>query len=365
MADVIMQPFRNGTRRHRMQLDNVAHANGTNLESIEIKPVGWVAGLIVEAELSVVTGASAVWGDNGPWGIVSKFEVELNGQSFSPFSCGGYEAHQMNLARRQGGQPDRLHWGAPAVDSNFIATSIAASTTQTVKLLWYLPFTPNQAASMEVGLIPMLARELTGYLRISTNALASLGTAITGITGTWYTTVVYYNNPVRTALPDGRVIMYDRPPLQGVRTFSQDTLIKADNSEHNIVLPREGTIIEAMHVIRVNALRKDFFDTLELRLGNSNKQDKVRRSVAKYENAVRYGEVPTGVIFHQISDDFEASNILTLRDALNTTNIALSEAVLAINTSGAGLGASNNLVTSVFKVIVPYDFTYTQQVLGG
>lgn len=354
----IMQPFRMGTRRHRMILDNVAHSNGTQLESIEIKPAGWAAGLIVEAELSVVTGAAPAWGDNGVWGIVNRFNVELNGQSFQPIDIDGYSAYVAQLARRNGGAPNRVHWGGSAVDSNYFVDTLSANTTQTVKVLWYLPFSINTGVNMESGLIPLLARELSGYLKITTNGLASVGTGITGITRTWKTTLVYFNAPAPVSLPNGDVIKYANPPLQGVRLISYDTLIKADLADTPIVLPKEGTIIEAAHVIRVNGVRRDYFDELRLVLGNQNIQDRANRSTVKFENAIRYGEMPTGVVFHQLSDDFE-SNMLGLRDALDTTNISLSESVVKVNTGGAGLGGANNLITTILRIQSAYNYKVT------
>lgn len=353
MNNVPVLPFRQGTRRHRMVLDNVIHQstqNGVTLDSIELKPAGWLAGLIVNFTGTVTTGASAAWGDRGPWGIAKRFVLELNGQAFAPIDIDGYSAYIAMFARRSGGSTDRAHWGAAAVDSAVYAGSIAASTSQTVTLTWFLPLALNDGANCETGLLPLLARELTGFLKISTESLANLGTAITGVSGTWKTTAVYFNNPVDTPS-----VKYAKPPLQACRLISFDNLIRADNSDQAIVLPREGTIVELAHIIRVNGVRQDYFDNVRLVLGNSNVQDRADKYAVKAENAVQYGELPTGVIFHQLSDDYQG-NIKGLRDSLDTTGIALSESVIAINTGGAGLGASNNIITSVARIVTPLNY---------
>ena len=348
-------PFRQGTRRHRMVLDNVSHSNGTTLESVEIKPAGWLAGLIVTAALSVTTGSGPSWGDKGPWGIVKRFNLEVNGQTFQPIDIDGYSAYIMQYARVRGGAPDRAHLGSSGPNSNFYLATLAANTTQTVNLTWFLPLSLNLGANFETGLLPLLARELSAYLKISTDSLANLGTNITGITGTWKTTAVYFNDPVPISGRDGITREFQRPAMQGVRLISMDTTIKADNSDTAITLPREGTIAELAHIVRVNGARADYYDNCRLVLGNSNVQDRADKAVIQFENALQYGELPTGVFFHQISDDYEG-NIKGLRDGLDTTGISLAESVIAINTSGAGLGASNNLITSAMRIISAYDY---------
>lgn len=348
-------PFRQGTRRHRMLLDNVSHSSGVTLESVELKPAGWLAGIIVRAELSVVTGASAAWGDNGPWGIVSRFNLEVNGQQFQPIDIGGYEAYIMNFARRFGAAPDRAKFGSSGADANYYVAPITSSTTNTVVLTWFLPLSLNLGANCETGLLPLLARELTAYLKITTNSVANIGSNITSISGTWKTAMVYFNDPTPIVGRDGITREFQRPPLQGVRLISFDTTIRADNSDQNVTLPREGTIAELAHVIRVNALRKDYYDEVRLVLGNSNVQDRADKGVIKFENACQYGDLPTGVLFHQISDDMEG-NLKGLRDGLNTTGLSLAESIIKINTGGAGLGASNNIITTAARIISAYDY---------
>lgn len=357
---VVRKSFREGTRIHRIKQESVEHKNGQTLPFIEIVPAGWLGSLIVEAELDIVAGAAPSWKADGALALAKKFTLRINGQSFVPIQVSGYQQRLLEPTFRFGGHIERgLLSSTP--DAQYYQDALVANTTNRVRLVWHLHAAQNLGVNMDTGLLPLLARQLSCFLEIETAAIADVLNDCTAITGKWKTTAQVFNQPVGTTATDASSgqqyrIEYDDPVLTGVRTFSRTTNITGNGTDVEVKLPVEGTIVDAIHVLRFGGARQDWFSKASLVLGGSNVQDNYDRSTLKFLNAKQYGEVPTGVIYMPIADSLGINQLRDGRDALDTRFIADTRFIISIDTQGNAFPANNNFVDSIYRVVVPYSF---------
>jgi hypothetical protein len=210
-------------------------------------------------------------------------------------------------------------------------------------LTWVFPVALNRGRNFEVGLINLQAPEVQVTLELSTGAGADYTTQFTSLTNANYHVYQeYYEipDPSRFALP----------PLALARTLEESQAV-GQTGESIYTLPRQGTLMQMAHLLRLNGARSDSFDSTAIRF---NKTDtpyiEERQAKRVYERAQFNVDPITGVIYH---DFFHADELVSSgdsRDAIDTEEISVLESVVTVS-AGAVLGANNNFLGTVRRIV--------------
>lgn len=334
-------PFRLNTRQRIAKVGTIPFASGQRATGLEIPRVGFLNRIIVFLRGTMNAGAASALADLGPWQLINRLQVNVNIGSAQLIDLSGYGAYLFGSVLERAFAPDKAGIGAtvPHID-NFSAPT--ANGNNVWNLCYILPIAANQGMNFDAGLINLQAQEVRCTLDLTFGTPADAITVVgTGFTGTAHIYYEYYELP-----PEG--VMF--PPRMLHRILEEVQPITATGDQPYTV-PRMGTMLQLIHLIRTNGARSDSIDEFRLHF---NKTDNVYFS-EKFErrmhNRLEWGiDLPVGAygwdFWHSSEDVSEGDN----RDTINTQKITTLESIVKI-TTGTVIGAGNNFLHSIRRIV--------------
>lgn len=336
-------PFRLGTRQRRAKVGSVAFAAGQAVQPFTLPQVGMLARLILQFRGTVTLSAAGALADLGPWSILNNVQVSSNIGAAAIASLSGYGAFmlQQKLPPIGGYRPNLGGAGSTTPNADIHSAPVAMGANTWVQT-FIIPIAANDGDQFGIGAINLQSPETRVQVAINCGNTADVATNVTGITGTWHLYYEYYEipDPSKFALP----------PLALHRCLEEQQPISA-TGDNVYTVPRQGTLLQLLHRVSLNGARSDSVDEFRIVF---NKTDTVYREERQWERILerfRNGVDPiTGVFEH---DFWNAQGMLSYgdtRDAIDTEELTTLESFVTI-TAGAGLGANNNTLASVRRIV--------------
>ena len=338
-------PFRSATAERMSFVTTKSFSNSQDIEPIKISEVGYLSYLIVEVTATMTANNVTGLTSKGAHALLNRLTFEVNNGVSDIYDTSGFlnpqvaNLYDYGFATKGGIVPaNALYYVAPT-----------ANAANAWKLFYFIPISLNRHANFETGLIPMNARGLTGYLKIRAGAVADAVTLGGGTCTMSNATVSVYKGYFETADPSKVAL----PKFNVVRTLESEYDVTADNSELKVPLQNTGILTDLLHCLIVNNARQDYFDEVSLKLADSDTRQKWTKAAVRFMNDQVFGNsLGAGAWAFLLNNGFGGS-IRESRDHIDTTQISLIESIVKVNTGGAGLGASNNRLHIVRRVIQP------------
>ena len=325
-------PFRYGSRRRIQRVGFVPFQEGAVAAPLQLPNVGYLAGLFLTWRGNITgTGVSPKLG--GPWNLLRRIRLNLNLGSASVIDVSGYGVHLLNL-----------HNG------NNLANHLLYSGTS--RWHYYLPVAVNLGENFSTGLILLQDPQLRATLELTFNTLGTVfnGTGLGVADGAGVE--VYY---VYWEVPDLEKV--SQPPLVLHRVV-EDTMPVSQAGEVPYLVPRQGILLQMLHILVLNGSYSDSWERAFIRL---NRVDTIAEATPDVLNALQvlaqdgYG-VDNNHFTHVIPWDFFSAGTKAgsgdLRDALDTEAITTTESVVVIPSS-ATFGTGNNFIHTVRRILQP------------
>lgn len=328
-------PLRMGTRQRIQRVATRAFDPGATLE-FEMPRVGLLAGLFVVANLQVDTSAASVVNARAPWASVNRFTLSTNQGTASIIDVSGYGAFLTQRTRKRGSD----YTGDDSLYKQFVAAG--ALNDVVTKASWFLPVSVNNGQEFDLGMINLQAPEIQVKLAVRCGGLADFGTNVTAVSGNIEVYYLYYE------IPDpSRYLM---PPLAVVRWLEDSQSINA-TGEQVYTVPRQGTLLNMIHMVEINGALSDAWDSLALRFNKTDNPYAISQWVQRQLERDRYNvaKIP-GVIYWDFFHAYEEVNQGDVRDAIDSEELSTTEAIVNIP-SGTVLGANNNKLTTLRRFI--------------
>jgi hypothetical protein len=312
--------------------------------SLALDKVGMLSRIILQFRGTVtLSGAgSGTISDKGPWNILSRVKVNVNGAALTLWDTTGYGAYVQNGLIDICFRPDAAGAGNTTPDALIHAAPTAAGAN-TWLLTWILPISANQGSQFETGLINLQSPEVTVTVEPTFGALTDPNSLVTAITGNLHTFYEYYE------IPDPRLA--DLPPVLAVRTIEDNQPING-TGDNTYTVPRGGNLMSLAHIITLNAARNHAsIDNARIIFNKATTVYNIETQIMRLRNREFSGlDAPTGVLYH---DFFHATQDMSAgdnRDFIDTEELSTLESVLAVS-SGATLGSNNNSLATVRRIL--------------
>ena len=346
-------PLRMAARERVDKITTRSFAASADLEPVKIPEVGLASWIMVQFRGNANFGGTGTkaWSDRGPFNLVDRFRVNLNQGAANQFDVSGYGTYLVDQTLDKCFAPDLAGIGSTTPHSDIYAAA-TADGDNTLNLTWIIPQAKNRGMQFETGVIPLNAPELQVVLEIRTSpasSIGSFGSTGTGITGTFHITYGYYQSP------DFRYVQL--PPPVMVRWIESEKTITADNSQTVFDVLRQGKLQNIMHLIRVNNVRQNYVDDFELRFNETDTVYQWDRWVLRALNRQWLGvDLPKGAFFLDFDNAYGIKGQSDGRDWIDTQAITTTQTFVRINTGGAGLGGSNNVLHAIRSIVQPVKF---------
>lgn len=342
MAANRLLPFRSGTRQRFAKVGSIAYAASSALTPQILPKVGMLSRIYVQFRgTGTLSGAGAL-SDLGPWNLLSRLRVNANIGSAAVVDVSGFGAHLIGRKHDfPGFAVDKAGVGDSTPHADLFAFPVAMGAN-TWTLTWCIPIAANARGEFDAGLINLQAPEVQVQLELVTGALTDPATLVTATTGTFHIFYEYYE------IPDPR--QYALPPLVLVRTLEDQQPITAVG-ENIYTVPRQGVLLNLIQRCTLNGARSDSFDDQFIRFNKTDTVYRQERQAARIGDRVRNILNPiTGITEYDLFDAKAAISQGDLRDAIDTEELSTLEAGITVS-SGAGLGANNNVLANVRRIL--------------
>ena len=314
-----LQPFSKGTRLRRKELAKTVPFSEGGEVTPELPSVGLLAMILLEVDGVFNCAAGLTVKDKGIWSLIKNIKVETNLGAAEVYNMSGYgtmiQSHWLASGfRAQGGanvvlgqMPDPAVFYQPINVGN-----------NTIKFILPIPINANLHKDLEIGLINLQADTMQCNLTIqfgkSTDVYAN--NAGTGFTGNVKVTYIYCE------LPDKGFAM---PPPVAVRRFEKSQTITGKGTQ-TYKVPRMGALLNIAGYAELDGVIVDNLEKISLKMVDSDTIIDTSFGANRQEMAIRLGQaLPRGVA---MLDFWGQDGIVSsggLRDAYNTTNVALME----------------------------------------
>jgi hypothetical protein len=259
-------PFRMAARQHYSPIGSVPYQSGAKLQALQISPVGWLAALIVQVKGTATGGAATATYVNATeqaFNLISRFRLDGNGGNINAIDMSGWDAYLESHFYQRGYKLDAPGVGSSAVDPTLIKTPLTTvgQVVTDFTMTYVIPINANQGLDFDTGLLLMQSQDASFYLNMDTPPTSSIYATNPPVFSAMNVNVGYlwyeHPDPGRVALP--------RPLL--VRTLGQDTGLAVVNGENKITIGRQGTLMHAIIVNKVDgAYDSTKVDELQLKL---------------------------------------------------------------------------------------------------
>lgn len=341
MAEQLL-PFRTGTRQRRAKVGVIPWVTSSPGTPLEMPRVGMLSRLILQLRGTITYSAPGALADLGPWNLLNRIRVNTNIGSASIVDLSGYGAYACQRLYRGGWAADMAGVGAgttPNADVHLFPLSGAA---QAFVLTWELLIGANEGPNFEVGLINLQAPETRVTVEPVFGALTDGSTLVTAITANLHVYYEYYEigDPTRYALP----------PLALIRTLEEQQAV-GQTGDNIYTVPRQGTVLQLAHVVRLNGARSDSIDSLSIKFNKTDSVYQIERQWSRVdERRLTVLNPLTGLYFHDMYHAFGHVNMGDTRDAMDSEALTTMESIVSVS-SGAVLGANNNFLQSIRRIL--------------
>jgi hypothetical protein len=324
-------PFRYGSRRRIQRVGFIPFQENTVAPPLQLPNVGYLAGIFLTWRGSISgTGVSAK--QNGPWDLIRRLRVNLNLGSASLVDISGYNLYLLNLLSGVDMSTSQYH-------------------TATSRWALYVPIAANLGENFSTGLILLQDPQIRATVEINWNALSNVfnGTGLNAASGSGIEVhYVYWEVP--------NLEKVSQPPLV-LHRIVQDTQPITQTGDNIYLVPRQGILLQLLHVLTINGAYSTAWDKATIRLNRVDTVAEITPDVAQTLNILSVDAPvslrPPG---HVIPWDFFSPSYKAgmgdLRDAIDTEAVTTTESVVTIS-SGANLGSNNNFLDAVRRILQP------------
>ena len=325
-------PFRYGSRRRIQRVGFIPFQEGAVAPPLQLPNVGYLAGILLTWRGNITgTGVSPRVG--GPWNLLRRIRVNLNLGSASIIDVSGYGLHLLNLLNGNGFQNHVQYAG-------------------TSRWHYFVPVSANLGENFSTGLILLQDPQLRATVEIAFNTLSAVfnGTGLGIASGAGVE--VHY---VYWEVPDLEKV--SQPPLVLHRVV-EDTMPVSQAGEVPYLVPRQGILLQMLHVLVLNGAYSDSWERAFIRL---NRVDTIAEATPDVLNALQIlaqdgYDSNNSLPLHVIHWDFFSAGTKAgsgdLRDALDTEAVTTTESVVVIP-SNATFGTGNNFIHTVRRILQP------------
>lgn len=337
-----LAPFRSGTRQRQAKVGVIPWVTGSPGTPLELPRVGMLSRIICQLRGSITYSAPGALADLGPWNLLNRIRVNTNIGAASLVDLSGYGAYVAQRLYRMGWSPDMAGIGAGTTPNADVHVFPLSGAAQAFVLTWEFMIGANEGPNFEVGLINLQAPETRVTVEPVFGQLTDGSTLVTAITANLHVYYEYYEigDPSKYALP----------PLALVRTLEEQQAI-GQTGDNIYTVPRQGTVLQLAHVVRLNALRSDSVDSIATKFNKTDTIYNQERQWARLDERRLYGLNPnTGVYYRDLFHAFSHVNMGDTRDAIDSEALTTMESIVSV-TSGATLGSNNNFLQSIRRIL--------------
>jgi hypothetical protein len=222
--------------------------------------------------------------------------------------------------------------------------------TATARWTLYVPVSANLGENFSSGLILLQDPQIRAMVEINWNALSNVfnGTGLNVASGSGIE--VYY---VYWEVPNLEKV--SQPPLV-LHRIVQDTQPITQTGDNVYLVPRQGILLQLLHVIILNGAYSHAWDRAAIRLNRVDTVAEMTPDVAQALNILNVDAPIWRPPAHTVPWDFFSASYKAgmgdLRDAIDTEAITTTESVVTIS-SGATLGSNNNFLDTVRRILQP------------
>lgn len=254
-----LRPFREGTRQRRQFINNLTYAASTTLTQ-ELPRVGYLNRIFVAFAGTITTSAAAAFTDSGPWNLVNRFRVNTNIGATQLVDVSGFGLYIAQRFQNEGQSFEKAGVGDTTANSDVYVAPVA-SGANTWQLPWIIPIGANVADEFEFGMVNLQSEQTRVTLDVVCGAVADPTTNSSTITGTFSVWYEYYE------VPDPRV--FAQPPLTICRLV-EESLVVGATGDNVYIVPRQGVLMQAASILRLNAARSDGFSQTRVRFNKTD-----------------------------------------------------------------------------------------------
>lgn len=325
-------PFRYGSRKRVQRVGAITYSAGQAASPLELPRVGFLAGIVINFS-GTATGATGTTA-KGPWALFSRVRLNLNLGAANIYDTTGYGNYLLNLVN-----------GADLSKAKGFS-----ATASNVNFSLYIPVAVNLADAFSTGLLLLQDPQVRATLEVVWGNPTDAFVGATAVSGTAEVHYVYWEVPDLSKV--------SAPPLVLHRVL-EDVQPVAQTGDNIYTVPRQGTLLQLLHVLELNGALSDAWDRHRIILNRVDTILDQSRGVI-YALDVVGGhrpmadtvQLPTGVIPIDLYRAMGVTNYGDLRDALDTEAVTTTESVVTVS-SGATLGANNNFLRTVRRILQP------------
>lgn len=333
-----LRPFRSETRQRIQRIQGGGLTLGQPTV-VEVPRVGFLAGMLV-----TIRGNVTLSGGNmsalGPWNLLRRLRVETNLGATSIVDLSGYGAYLSGAHMVNGVKPDGDTDAAAGRLYRF------ATGSDGVRLNYWVPIALNDGPNFQVGMLNLQAPEIRVTLTLDpVGAITDVHSGASAPALTYEVTYYYYE------VPSPQLAKW--PPLILHRQL-EDSQPIVTTGEQVYTVPRQGTVLQLTHFVRLNGARNSA-DVVSAGV-RFNKTDDIYRVPSEqmdWFHRQHFGRVPdTGVFMWDLFHADMIPNAGDMRDAVDSEQLSTFESLLDI-ASGATLGSGNNFLNTVRRIVQP------------
>ena len=326
-----LRPFREGTRQRRQFISAPSYSASATLTT-ELPRVGYLNRLVVAFAGTITTTAAGALTDSGPWNLVNRFRVNTNIGSTQLVDVSGFGLFIAQRFQNEAQSFDKAGVGDTVPSADIFAAAVA-SGANTWALPYIIPIGANVADEFEFGMINLQSEQTRVTLDIVCGAVSDPNTNSNTITGTFSIWYEYYE------VPDPRV--FAQPPLTITRLVEESQTVSA-TGDNPYTIPRQGVLMQAAGILRLNSLRSDGFSQTKVRFNKTDiayTHDRVLNRIL--DRTTQILNPVTGVVYE---DFWYAQGLIgqgDARDMIDLEELSTVEIICNITTAPSGTSTYN------------------------
>jgi len=327
-------PFRYGSRRRIQRVGFIPFQEGQVAPPLQLPNVGYLAGIFLTWNGSI-NGTGVGFKLNAPWDLIRRFRLNLNLGSASVVDVSGHGLYLLNLLN--------------GVD---FSTNVHTFLDPPI-LRWtlYVPVSANLGENFSAGLILLQDPQIRATVEIHWNSLANVfnGTNLSAGNGSGIEVhYVYWEVP--------NLEKVSQPPLV-LHRIVQETQPITQTGGNVYLVPRQGILLQLMHIITLNGAYSGHWEKALIRLNRVDTIAEMTRDVMGALNVLNVtAQLFSRPPYYTVPWDFFSSSYKAgmgdLRDAIDTEAVTTIESIVNIY-SDANLGNNNNFLDTIRRILQP------------
>ncbi len=314
------KPFFKGTRLRMKKLAKSIPYAALGTATIELPPVGLLAMLLLEVEGNFTCQAGLTVKDKGIWSLIKNIKVETNLGQAEVYNVSGYgtmvQSHWLANGFRAQGLSNVALGQFPDPSTFLQPINIGANP---IKFMLPVPISANLHKDAEIGLINLQADTMSCNLTIDFGQGSDVygSNAANDFVGNVYVTYLYWE------LPDES--MFQMPPPVAVRRFEKAQTITG-KGEQTYKVERMGSLLNIAQYAELDSVLVQNLEKVILKMVDSDSIIDESFAANRFLSQIRLGQpLPIGTAFLDFWGQDGIVSAGGLRDAYNTTNVALME----------------------------------------